>query len=272
VGFREDREAIGQRADSLERELVEARQALQTETLRAAEVDDLRLRLDRLTSERDALRRGVEPVWRGRVGLAAIAFLVVTGVAGFVIWQAQRVASRDAHEIARLTAALDAAEPRVDAALVARDRAVAELEVASQQATEDARLVQHQLATAQRQETGEVYLVTGRVTASSGPSPTHEGALCALTARRAHGECIASVTCDGAPVFPVIEPIPPILCADVSGGRWTHGALGRVSSTLATAEPLFDFDGHRGTMIVREPAGPWRVTIDVHDALPLFLR
>lgn len=272
MAFREDRDAIAHRADAAERDLVDARQKLQSETLRAAEVDDLRKRLDELSAERDALRRGVEPIWRSRVILGAVVALAALTAAGFFLWQLRRASARDQMEIERLSAALDAAEPRVSAALEARDRALAEVELANQSAADETQTLERQLTTARTHETGEVFLVTANVTATAGLAPTAPGGLCALTIRRSHGECLASVVCDGRPVFPIIEPIPPVVCTDEHGRPWSGGVPAHASVAVTGHPPLLLYDLNRGTIIVRETAGPWSATLHIRDSMPMFVR
>ena len=157
MGFRDDREAVVQRVDVLERELASTKNELEAALLRAGEVDDLRKRVVDLTRERDALRTDGEPGWATRrrvIGFGALLAVAVVVVVAYVVDDGLRHELRVATAVRTLAENARAqAESDLETTRQERDAARNELRQIDQAHDEVMADLQRQLDAARTHET-----------------------------------------------------------------------------------------------------------------------
>jgi hypothetical protein len=278
VGFRDDREANVQRIETLERDLVAAKNELEAALLRSVEIDDLRKRMVDLTRERDALRTGAEPGWATRRRVITLGALLVVSVVGFVAYYVDGALRR---ELRVATAQQTLAES-------ARDQAEAELETTRHDcegvrneltnidAVHDDAVgeLQRALNTANLHAAGPALLVTAHVVFRDGNVPAGVTDRCTMTVRNVGGvRCAASVMCGATEVFPLLEP-PDVICDGWTERPGQPLSLAAAHATVnARLPPLLAYDASARTLDVRETAEDgFTLHMRVDEVLPYQLR
>ncbi len=261
MGFRDDREANVQRIELLERDLAATKNELEAALLRAAEVEDLRKSVVGLRSERDAMRKGVDPKWasRGRSLFFVCGVLVLVAVA-----IATRLSSSGTREEAdRLRAAaltnsaLDDRDAQIEA--LRRELRAAQAEVIQMQAAHTAELRELRRRSGASAHDGDTRLfVLAHVVSREGAIASAIGDRCVLVLRDAlEGYCGAELLCNGAQVFPVEGSPALVRCLLGDGGPWrADGAppLARARAFMAgSTEALLDYDAAARTLDARAP-------------------
>ncbi len=278
MGFREDREAIAQRAEALERELVELRAALTSSELRRTlAVDELEKRIAELTARESGARRAAEPMARKHAALVgAIAFLLVVGGSVF-LWRtradATRAARFDEMERNRMERRLDTLESDLHDAEVARDRALAELRTSTEEHREELSALRRAADRSYR-ATGSLAVIRGRVAAVQGYGPASVGSTCVLTLSvDESARCLARLTCGGTAIYPTADAPAELDCLMNDGSRWDpRRAPGPAlaSATIAGAPAVLVYDRAARTILVHQdepPLPPWSLTLTTEDAV-----
>ncbi len=282
MGFRDDRDASVLRIEVLERDLAAAKNELEAATLRAAEVEDLRKRVVALTTERDALKIGVEPTWAARNQRLVVAGVFVAGVLAIggvgVAYAVRRESVQQARLQARAEADLAQCEYQGEPLRQQRDSAREELRQIDAVHADELANLQRQLNVARLHEAGRSLLVTARVQSRQGSVPDGAADTCVMAIRDIGGGlCAAAVLCGDAQVFPFDEPPPDVVCTGTGGAAWRADgdvALETVSARVDSRSPeLLAYDAHAHTLEVRETgAGSFALHLRVTDVLPFRLR
>lgn len=259
--FRDDREALAERAAGLERDLADAQRDLLRSGIAAETVTRLEREIAALRRERDGLRTGTEPARRGlTVGLALATACLVIAVIGLV------VVTNGADDTTEMANA-QREQLRAEAAELERQLAVS-------QAAEEATARELAMARARLEEPppprvdvtvsvhhASSFLTDARVVRATGEAPAHRGDACSVSITvDQDGECRAEVLCGEHAVYPINPEGGYFRCELDDDEHVVRGA--DMASTSLDADPRFDFDRERGIVVVEDgPSPAWSLAI-----------
>lgn len=261
MGFREDREAVGQRADALERELADARSELQRAQMKSAiEIDELKKRLDQRAAPTD------EPVWRrwgGTIALFSLVSLMAGGVYMMrVDRERSRIAMAEERELLQLQDRLSSLINEVHAAEAERDRAREELRLA--QADHDADL---------REAVGGmrgIAIIGAFAQETNGFSPVTPQQQCSLSLTWTAGRCDGELTCGAAPIAG--GELASLECQMRDGSPWNPALAPAPDAAIG---PELRYDGQTRSLelhVNRPPMPEWTARFETRTPVTRTLR
>lgn len=271
MSFRDDRDALLERVEGLERENEAARRERDEARRSAADVPNLEARLREAEDELAVRRRGESPRIQRLVVLGGIGVVGVLAAAGALVAMDVEARGTELTQVQRTLAGTQQEEATL------RDRlAFAESEVATLRSQQEA--AEHAPAptdvplpppaevapteVAPEPAPAPAGTQTAHVTHATGPAPVRRGATCDVTLTAGVDDCRARVRCGEVGLYPDPGREGFFPCEFDRQGP-VHGA--DVHRTELSGDPRLDFDRARGTLEISDGVGDtaWAVTLHV---------
>lgn len=271
MSFRDDRDALLERVEGLERENEAARRERDEARRSAADVPKLEARLREAEDELAVRRRGESPRIQRLVVLGGISVVAVLAAAGALVTMDLAGRGREVELARRQAAAALRERDSLDERLALVESQAAELR-RQHEADRQEREAATRVAPAvplpdtvttrveERAERTTARVQTAHVTHATGAAPVRRGAPCDVTLTAEVDDCRARVRCGEVGLYPDPGREGFFACEFDREGP-VHGA--DVRRTELSGDPRLDFDRARGTLEISDGVGEaaWAVTL-----------